>query len=435
MRKLLFIMALLSAARVSADPEAFIINNLAETLSKINLETGVVQNHIATLGDTPNQVGFHDGYLYVVNSISANLLKISPIDYQTVADIPFVIGSNPYSFAFDGNYAFVSGWVSGFVYRVNLATNEVDNQIQIGGFPEGLIVLGGKLYAAQTAFNPNDFSYGQGQIARIDPINMILEDEIDVGKNPQSFVRVSNSIFHVICTGNYTDVAGSVYIYDTAAGAVVDSLLIGGQPVNGAVAPGSIVFLAAGGWIDHGFLLAYNAQTRQIINGIDNPVIVGLGAMDVAVDSVGFIYTCNFGDDTVSKISLQGPPYMPFAVGDGPQSIVILDTRINGVNDDVPAPLQISLIGSYPNPFNTQTTIKYSLMGTPRANIEIIDILGRRINSIAVNAGSNRVIWDGTNYRGEVCAAGIYHAVLVTRADGEAIGNNRSNVIRMVYVK
>ena len=435
MRKLLLIMALLSSVRVSAEPEALIVNNLAETLSKINLETGVVQNHIATLGDTPNQVRYHDGYLYVVNSISANLLKISPIDYQIVADIPFVVGSNPYSIAFDSDYAFVSGWASGFVYRVDLSANEVDNQIQIGGFPEGLIVLGGKLYAAQTAFNPNDFSYGQGRIAKIDPVAMILEDEIDVGKNPQSFVRISNSTFHVICTGNYSDVAGSVYFYDTVAGSIVDSLLIGGQPVNGAIAPGNIVFLAAGGWVDRGFVFTYNAESRQIINGADNPIFVGLGASDLAVDSAGFVYTCNFGDDTVSKISLQGPPYLPYAVGDGPLSIVILDSRTDGVDDNVMAPSQNSLIGNYPNPFNSQTIIKYSLMGTSSANIEIIDILGRRVNRIPVDAGSNFAIWDGSNESGETCAAGIYHAVLVTRPENGNMGNNRSNIIRMVFVK
>jgi hypothetical protein len=300
MRKILLIAALLFSAEAGAAPEAFVVNSLAETLSKINLETGAVQNHITILGDTPNEIGYYQGYLYVVNSVSASLQKISPVNHQTVADIPFVIGSNPYSVTFDGNHAFVSGWVSGFVYRVNLNANDVDNQILIGGFPEGLIVSGGLLYVAQTAFNPNDFSYGQGRMAIIDPSDMTLVDEVDVGKNPQSFVAISDTIIHVICTGDYGNIGGAIYIFNTRTDTLVDSLLIGGQPVNGAMAPGNIVFLAAGGWESHGIVLAYNADTREIINGVTNPIVGGLGATDVAVDSLGYVYTCNFGDDTVS---------------------------------------------------------------------------------------------------------------------------------------
>lgn len=436
MIRILLVVALFLAVEAVAAPEAFIVNGLAETLSKINLETGAVQNHIAVLGDTPNQVEYYNGYLYVINSVSADMQKINPINNQTVANIPFVVGSNPYSVAFDGNYAFVSGWASGLIYRVNLGTNEVDNQIQIGGFPEGLAVSGGSLFAAQTAFNPVDFSYGQGRMARINPLDMTLEEEIDIGKNPQSFVEISDTILHVVCTGDYGNVGGAIYIFNTRNYVVVDSLLIGGQPVNGAMAPGHIVFLAAGGWESHGIILVYNADTRQIINGVSNPIVGGLGATDVAVDSLGYVYTCNFGDDTVSKISREGPPFPPYAVGDGPQSIVVLDTRTTDISEeDVDLPNRAILLGNYPNPFNSQTVIKYDLAGTSGGEIELFDIRGGLITRIPLEDGTTSTIWDGANHRGDYCAAGIYFARLIVGSSDERSSGIMGNAIAIIYVK
>lgn len=435
-RLAVLILLLVTATNIYGAATAFIVNNLAETLSRIDLESGNVQNHVTVLGDIPNQIRFYDGHLYVVNSISANLQKIDPVSNQIVADIPFVVGSNPYSIEFDGNYAYVSSFVFGFIYRVNLNTNEVDNQILIGGFPEGMLVIDGKLYVAQTAFNPNDFSYGQGQIAKIDLASMMLDEEINVGNNPQSFIQVSDTLFHVVCTGNYNDVAGSVYIFNHNEGIVLDSILIGGQPVSGALGNENIAYLAAGGWVDHGYVYTYNIDTKQIIHGPSNPIQTGLGVSSIAVDSLGYIYSCNFGDDSVTKFDSQGRTLATYGVGDGPQSMVILDNRVSGLVDNSAAlPEESRLLGNYPNPFNSQTTIKYILKGTSSANLELYDIRGALIKQIAVNAGIRSVVWDGSNEAGEACAGGIYLARLISQPNSRKSGENSSSAIKLLYVK
>jgi YVTN family beta-propeller protein len=434
MRKIVIAIMLLTASPALGAADAFIVNSLAETLSRIDLETGIVQNHVTLLGDTPNQIECYRDYLYVVNSVSAVLQKIDPANNQTVIEIPLEVGSNPYSVAFDGTHAFVTGWASGFVYRIDLTTNAVDNQIMIGGFPEGMIVSAGRLFVAQTGFNPVDFSYGQGRMAVINPSSMTLEDEVDIGKNPQSFVAISDTIIHAVCTGDYGLVGGTIYICNTRTASVVDSILTGGQPVNGALAPGHIVFLAAGGWESHGIVLAYNAETGQIINGIGNPIVSGLGASDMAVDAMGYVYTCNFGDDTVSKISRQAPPFPPYGVGDGPVSIAIVDTRTTDVADEEPpSPAQLTMLTNYPNPFNGRTTIKYNLGGNSEGRINIYDIHGRFVREFSVNAPSGLVTWDGMDADGRSCSSGIYLAAL--EIAGENSDEYTHNRIAIAYVK
>jgi DNA-binding beta-propeller fold protein YncE len=126
MKKLLVVLIPALWSLVFAQREAYVVNNLAETLSSIDLETGVVTNHITTLGETPNQVVYYDNYLYVVNSISADVMKINLSTYQVDHNFLLPIGSNPYNIAFYGGYGYVTGWVSGKVYRLNLSQNTVE---------------------------------------------------------------------------------------------------------------------------------------------------------------------------------------------------------------------------------------------------------------------------------------------------------------------
>jgi len=435
MKKRLVLIFILSAANALAAADAYLINNLAETLTRINLETGAVQNHVTILGDTPNQVSFHNGYLYVLNSISANLQKINPANFQIVDDIPLPIGSNPYSMLLEGDYAYISGLVSGLIYKVNLASSQVVDDIEVGSYPEGLEISNGLLYVAQTAFNPVDFTYGQGKVAMVDPETMELNGWIDVGKNPQSFVKIADTLLHAVCTGNYNDVAGSIFIINTVTNLVIDSIMIGGQPVSGALDRSGIVYLAAGGWVDDGFIYTYNSLTGQILRGPSNPILAGLGVASVAIDSLGLIYSCNFGEDTVAKFNQAGQIIANYGVGDGPQSIVIIDDRVTGVPENDPQrPGRPFILGNYPNPFNSSTVIKINLMGTSEAELRIFDIQGRFIIAIEIVPGSETVIWEGVDYKRHKCSSGIYFATLA-EPNSSGLGASKEGGIKMIFVR
>ena len=81
-----------------------------------------------------------------------------------------------------------------------------------------------------------------------------------------------------------------------------------------------------------------------------------------------------------------------------------------------PIPLNHYLGNAYPNPFNPQTTIKYSVSKESRVDIYIHDLSGKRIRTLfkgRVPIGSNVVNWDGKNNGTSLVSAGIYFYTLV----------------------
>lgn len=87
-------------------------------------------------------------------------------------------------------------------------------------------------------------------------------------------------------------------------------------------------------------------------------------------------------------------------VGWGDWSDVRLFTaNLTGINDDsdILVPNDYILYQSYPNPFNNFAIIKYGLPQSGHVNIEIYDILGRRVTTLTDEykpAGYHQVIWN-----------------------------------------
>lgn len=74
-------------------------------------------------------------------------------------------------------------------------------------------------------------------------------------------------------------------------------------------------------------------------------------------------------------------------------------------------PKKFALSQNYPNPFNPNTVIRYSLPVNSKTNLEIYDILGRKVRTLVnegQNAGYYRIVWDGRNGYGQAVASGIY---------------------------
>lgn len=66
---------------------------------------------------------------------------------------------------------------------------------------------------------------------------------------------------------------------------------------------------------------------------------------------------------------------------------------------------QLDLV-TYPNPFNAETSIKFSLSTRGHLKVTIFDILGREVTALAddiMNGGSHSIIWNAANF-----SSGIY---------------------------
>jgi hypothetical protein len=87
-------------------------------------------------------------------------------------------------------------------------------------------------------------------------------------------------------------------------------------------------------------------------------------------------------------------------------------------NDENETPALVTkLAQNYPNPFNPTTTISFDLAKSGKVKLNVYNIKGQLVRSLvndALNAGSHRVIWNGTDSRNRRVASGIYYYRLET---------------------
>lgn len=74
-------------------------------------------------------------------------------------------------------------------------------------------------------------------------------------------------------------------------------------------------------------------------------------------------------------------------------------------------PTEFALSQNFPNPFNAETTMEFSLERSERIRIDVFDILGRRIRKLVderMSPGVNAIVWDGRDDDGRTVASGTY---------------------------
>lgn len=86
-------------------------------------------------------------------------------------------------------------------------------------------------------------------------------------------------------------------------------------------------------------------------------------------------------------------------------------TDVKDKEDNTTLAEDFSLFDNYPNPFNPETRIGYALAKASHVKLEIFNILGQKIKTIAdenQTVGKKEVTWDGMNEKGEQVASGVY---------------------------
>lgn len=80
-------------------------------------------------------------------------------------------------------------------------------------------------------------------------------------------------------------------------------------------------------------------------------------------------------------------------------------------NEDLVNPVATELKGNYPNPFNPNTNISFTLKTRERVNIDIYNVLGQRVKTLVnseLNPGTHTVNWNGKDSNGRNVSSGIY---------------------------
>jgi aminopeptidase N len=81
------------------------------------------------------------------------------------------------------------------------------------------------------------------------------------------------------------------------------------------------------------------------------------------------------------------------------------------VPGNAPSAPSFALEQNHPNPFNPETTIRFTLDAKSRATLRVYDVSGRLVATIVsaqLPAGPHRAVWDGKNQSGESVASGVY---------------------------
>jgi len=106
----------------------------------------------------------------------------------------------------------------------------------------------------------------------------------------------------------------------------------------------------------------------------------------------------------------------PNSTSDGMWNVAAIDNvEVEGEpganGDDVTPVVATSLNGNYPNPFNPETTISYSVKTSSPVAIEIYNTKGQRVRTLVNESkatGNYTVRWDGKDENGQKVTSGVY---------------------------
>jgi len=91
---------------------------------------------------------------------------------------------------------------------------------------------------------------------------------------------------------------------------------------------------------------------------------------------------------------------------------------VSGVEDVVQIlPVAFKLASPYPNPFNPETTISYSIHAPTDVELAVYNALGQRVRTLVqgpMAPGSHSIVWNGVDDAGNQVGTGVYYCRLLS---------------------
>jgi hypothetical protein len=178
----------------------------------------------------------------------------------------------------------------------------------------------------------------------------------------------------------------------------------------GAAAPGSMIMLAQSDVL--GLAIASQSPLEQF--GQLTGIVAGPVTVSDVCGTLGF--EAENGEAAIYRYDEQGwhrldsyyqNGYVSAAIDEG--GIYVLGDGPGISSPELPAVLQLE--GSFPNPFQSETMIRFSLPAAGHVNLRVYDMSGRLVRTLAdgdMNAASHAITWDGRDHNGDLVGAGVY---------------------------
>jgi YVTN family beta-propeller protein len=149
------------------------------------------------LGEVANSMSIVNQKGYIILNGSAKIEVINANNAKSIASINGFT-SPRYMVAKDTTRGFVSDWFANEVKEINLLTNTITRSIKVGAGPEGMCIVGNKLYVANCGGYELDST-----ISVIDLISNTEINKIKVGDAPLAIQLDENGNIWVLCRGSY----------------------------------------------------------------------------------------------------------------------------------------------------------------------------------------------------------------------------------------
>ncbi len=350
----LVILTFTSTIAVNADiPRTmYVINEAAETLSKMEMESFSIEQNILSTGQIPNQIAVHNNMLYLVNSGTDDILVIDPQNDGTVVKtIALPEGSNPWAIGFVGiNKAYVTNFIANKVSIIDLDAGVVTGEISVGTGPEGILVIDNRAFVANTGYAGWGVPYKQATVSIIDVLTDSVTHTLAVPTNAQDLAVDSWGRIHVVCSGDYTTVSGQVAVIDLYTGPMWDTPAVIDTVEFGWITPGTVTFqpgdititkddkayCVAWGNGTNGFMCSYNAISDSVLRSAADPILIGPNVSQLYYDKKEdalWIPTMTVwgGDAFIQKFdtSLDSVIWISNVIGNGSKSLAILEPILN----------------------------------------------------------------------------------------------------------
>ena len=256
------------------------------------------------------------------------------------------------------------------------AVTAVDGSYKLEGLPPGEYLVKGSSYFAISEYYDNVFDPAEAELVQVaenittENINFMISPAywlfLDYGYSEKSETMISGNISD--SDGNPLPQA-NIYVFDQAGQAI--------------------------------FSCQANAQGNYQVNGLPP----GNYVLQVTKEGFSSLFNGNVSVlEQAVPIELNGMVNINFtlpAIGSTPVSD----------EDKSSLPKSVTLLGNYPNPFNPETMITFSIPEMMDVTLKVYNISGELVKVLAdgpVSFGMHRVTWDGRNSAGQLVTSGLY---------------------------
>ena len=389
---LLLLLPVICIAFLQAD-YIYVVNSESRTLSRIDTETGTVNNSFTQLGLTPNMLKVNSDFIYVVLSGANSIQMIDRNSGTTIRNIFIASSSNPWDVVEDNGYLYVSGMFTNKVYKISQESWTVIDQITVGTAPEGLEVCNGKLYVCNTGGYASGYANSSVSVIDLDSFSVIKT--IPVWTNPQD-IAVFGSQLHIVCTGNWNSISGAVDIIDSVTDERIDRLLIGGNPWSVWISPQGFAYLGEG---YNSGVYSYNASTLEILHNSSNPLTPGGIMISGSTDCIAVLYAPYSQNGTVYLRNNNWQPITQWTVALIPTDICYYSNETPVSDEELPLP-QITL---YPNPVDKNGILNFKADNAFYGELKIYNLKGQKVLQVPVQKGEARI-----DLKGKGMGSGLY---------------------------